>query len=98
MFDGSANLKDLSLNDCLEKGPNSTPHSFNILLLKFRSYPVGIVSDVEKAFNQIVVATKDCNMLKFLWFDDISKQRPTYDSVLLLSSSIWANSQSYNFV
>ena len=77
VFDGSAkdSLKDLSLNDCLEKGPNSTPHIFNILL-EFRSYPVGIVSDVEKEFHQIVVATKDCNMLKFLWFDDISKQDP----------------------
>ena len=44
VFDGSANesLKDFSLNDCLQKGPNSTPHIFDTLLLKFRSYSVGI--------------------------------------------------------
>lgn len=75
MFDASAkeNLKDFSLNDCLKKGPNSTPHIFD-MLLKFRNYPVGIDSDVEKMFHQIVVAGKDRNMLKFLWFDNISKQ------------------------
>ena len=77
VFDGSAKdgMKDLSLNDCLEKGPNTTPHIFDILL-KFRCYPIGIVADVEKAFHQIVVARKDRNMLKFLWFDDIGKQNP----------------------
>ena len=77
VFDGSAKdgVKDLSLNDCLEKGPNTTPHIFDILL-KFRSYPIGIVADVEKAFHQIVVSPKDRNMLRFLWFDDIGKQNP----------------------
>ena len=77
VLDGSAkeSLKDLSLNDCLEKGPNSTPHIFD-MLLKFRSYPVGIVSDLEKAFHQIFVSSKDCYMLKFLWFEYIRKQNP----------------------
>ena len=66
----------MSLNDCIEKGPNTTPHIFDILL-KFRGYPFGIVADVEKAFHQIVVSPKDCNMLRFLWFDDIGTQHPT---------------------
>ena len=77
VFDGSAKDRsnDLSLNDCLEKGPNTTPHIFDILL-KFRRYTIGIVSDVEKAFHQIVVTPKDRNMLKFLWYDDISNRDP----------------------
>ena len=72
MFDGSAKdrLNDLSLNNCLEKGSNTTPRIFDILL-KFRSYTIGIVSDVEKPFLQLVVAPKDCNMFKFLWYDGI---------------------------
>ena len=42
VFDGSAKdaSKDLSLNDCLGKGSNTTPHIFDILL-KFRAYPIG---------------------------------------------------------
>ena len=55
VFDGSAesNFKDFSLNDCLKKGPNTTPHIFDILP-RFRSYTIGIVADIEKAFHQIV--------------------------------------------
>ena len=34
------------------------------------------MADVEKAFHQIVMARKDRNMLKFLWFDDIGKHNP----------------------
>lgn len=77
VFDGSAKdeLKDPSLNDCLVKGPNTTPHIFDILL-KFRAYPIGIATDVEKAFHQIVVAPQDLNMLTFLWFDDVGTQNP----------------------
>ena len=41
----------------------TTPHIFDILL-KFRSYPTGIVADMEKAFHQIVVIPKDLT-----WFD-----------------------------
>ena len=76
-FDGSAksNSKDLSLNDCLEKGPSVTPHIFDILR-RFRSYTIGIVADIEKAFHQIVIDLKDRNMLRFLWFDDVGKENP----------------------
>ena len=77
VFDGSAKdgLKDLSLNDCLEKESNTTPDIFDILL-KFRGYPIGIVADVEKAFHQIVVSPKDLNMLRFLWFENTVMQNP----------------------
>ena len=68
-------MKDLSLNDCLERGPNTTPHIFDILL-KFRGYPIDIVADVEKAFHQIVVSPKDRNMLRLLWFENIVMQNP----------------------
>ena len=51
------------------------PHIFDILL-KFRSYTIGIVADIEKAFRQIVIDPKDRNMLRFLWFDDVGKENP----------------------
>ena len=74
VFDGSANhgSSNLSLNDCLEKGPNLVPHLFDVVV-KFRGYPVGIVADVEKAFHQIEINPDDRRML---WFDDIRKEHP----------------------
>ena len=77
MFDGSARggVNNLPLNDCLEKGPNNRPHIFDVSI-KFRGHPIGIVADVEKAFHQIFVKPTDCNMLKFLWFDDAKLEVP----------------------
>ena len=81
VFDGSAKATkdDVSLNDCLEKGPNLVPHLFDTVI-KFRGYPIGIVADIEKAFHQIQIAPEDRRMLKFLWFDDIDKESPEINS------------------
>ena len=70
VFDGSAkqNKRESSLNDCLEKGPNLTPHVFK-MLAKFRSYPIGITADIEKAFHQIEITTADRDLLRFLWLE-----------------------------
>ena len=68
VFDGSAKTKsNLSLNDCLAKGPNHTPLVFHILL-RFRSFCVALVADVEKAFHQISIEECDRDMLRFLWY------------------------------
>ena len=77
VFDGSA--KDVktvySLNDCLEKGPNRIPHIFDTLV-RYRRNSIGLVADIEKAFHQIVIVESDRDMLHFLWFDDINKDKP----------------------
>ena len=59
------------MNDCLEKGPNLTPHVFEVLG-KFRSYPVGLTADIEKAFHQISVNPADRDQLRFLWFKNVN--------------------------
>ena len=46
--------------------PNSTK-KINELLFRFRSYPVALVADIEKAFLMISV---DPNVLHFLWVED----------------------------
>ena len=76
-FDGSAKPSedDFSLNDCLEKGPNSVPLLFDIIV-RFREYPIGLTADIEKAFHQVQIAPQDREMIKCLWFDDITKENP----------------------
>ena len=73
VFNGSerADKNHYSLNDCLEKGPNLTPHVFKVLA-KFRSYPVGLTADIEKAFHQISVNPADRDQLRFLWFKNVN--------------------------
>ena len=75
VFDGSAKDGEsmLSINECLEKGPNLVPHLFDVLV-KFRGHPVGIVADVEKTFHQIVIHPDNRKMLRFLWFNDPFKE------------------------
>ena len=51
------------------------PHLFDIVH-KFRSYPIAVVADVEKAFHQIQINRDDRRMLRFLWFDDVEKDCP----------------------
>ena len=73
VFDGSvkSNFGLHSLNDCLKRGPNLTPLIFNVLL-KFRTHKIGITSDVEKAFHQIIINPEDRDMLRMLWFENVN--------------------------
>ncbi|CAB3999250.1 Hypothetical predicted protein [Paramuricea clavata] len=77
VFDGSAepNEESPSINECLEKGRNLVPNLFDTVI-KFRSHPIGIVADIEKAFHQIQISPEDRRMLRFLWFDDITEPVP----------------------
>lgn len=67
VFDASACKKGYpSLNLCLERGPNLielVPSSLN----KFREGEIGLVSDIKKAFLQIIVNKMDRDFLRFFW-------------------------------
>ena len=68
VFDGSAKAdNNVSLNDCLSKGPNHTPLILDILL-RFRFYKIALIASIEKAFHQILINPSDRDMLRFLWF------------------------------
>ena len=71
VYNGSARStkNDRSLNDCLQVGPNFIPKLFNILI-KFRSHPIAITSDIEKAFLMIGISSVDQDVLQFLWFEN----------------------------
>ena len=46
------------------------------MLLRFRSYRIALTADVEKAFLMIAVDDRDCDVLCFLWVDDVAKDEP----------------------
>ena len=69
VFDASCSVKGSpSLNKCLDAGPSLNPELFDILL-RFRSFPIALIADIEKAFLMISVRPEDRNVLRFLWFD-----------------------------
>ena len=78
VFDGSAKSgkESPSLNECLEVGGNFMPLLFDTLV-RFRSQPIAITADIEKAFLQVEIDEKDRDMLRFLWYDDVLKPQPS---------------------
>jgi len=70
VFDASAKPKGkLSLNDCLETGPNLL-EKIPSLLTKLRLDKIAMTADIAKAFQQISVNKNHRNYLKFLWWSD----------------------------
>ncbi|XP_065902524.1 uncharacterized protein [Dysidea avara] len=55
-----------SLNDCLLTGPSLLTDMCGILL-RFRSHPIGISTDLEKAFLHVRLDKEDRNYTRFLW-------------------------------
>ena len=72
VYDASAKVKneDSSLNDCLYRGPVMLNNLCG-MLLRFRLKPVGLTSDIEKAFLQIGLQKEDRDVTRFLWLKDI---------------------------
>ncbi|XP_018403027.1 PREDICTED: uncharacterized protein LOC108779953 [Cyphomyrmex costatus] len=67
-FDASAvGTNGLSLNQCLETGPNLIGLIPNILL-GFRRRRIALISNIRRAFLQISVSPEDKNVLRFLWW------------------------------
>ncbi len=78
VFDGSAKSEpsSVSLSDRLEIGDNNMPLLFDTLL-RFRTHRLAITTDIEKAFLQIGINESHRYVLRFLWFDDVSKENPS---------------------
>ncbi|XP_035228963.1 uncharacterized protein LOC118201051 [Stegodyphus dumicola] len=70
VFDASAKERNgVSLNDCLEKGPNYL-ELIPSILNRFRLGKYGVISDICKAFLQIGVCLRDRDFLRFLWWEE----------------------------
>ena len=46
------------------------------MLASFRSYPVGLTVEIEKAFLMVSIKEEDRNTFRFLWFDSPDWDRP----------------------
>ena len=68
VYDGSSSLGEISLNDCLSRGPSLTNELIE-MLMRFRTPDVVLTGDIAKAFLQIEVAEADRNYLRFLWYN-----------------------------
>ena len=75
VLDCSAKNKGPSLNASLHKGPVLSSMMYDVMLL-FRLFDVAMISDIEKAYLQILVAENDRDFFRILWFDDITKENP----------------------
>ncbi|GFX52968.1 putative gag-pol polyprotein [Trichonephila clavipes] len=70
VFDASAKIHNHpSLNDCLETG-NNLIESVPAILARFRLKPIGVISDIRRAFLQISLHEKDRYSVRFLWYDN----------------------------
>ena len=85
-----------SVNECLEKGSNLVVLLFDAII-KLRSYPLRIVSDIEKAFHQVQISPFGRCMLRFLWFDDVKKGNPIIKNPIL-TTHIWLDTESRSLV
>ena len=72
VYDASSKVSGPSLNECLYKGPKFKQL---ILDIRFRSYQVALIADVEKAFLMIAVDENDRDVLRFIWVD-VTKEDP----------------------
>ena len=67
VFNGSCKGPNgVSLNDCLESGPNLNPNIVDVIL-RFRRWRFAVCSDVKKAFLQIELHERDQDVHRFLW-------------------------------
>ena len=75
VFDASAKgAKSLSLNDCLEKGPNLL-EIITSIISRFRLRKIGVLSDIKRAFLQISIRPEDRDHLRFLWWEEESQNK-----------------------
>jgi hypothetical protein len=74
VYDGSAKAQktDLSLNECLHRGPVLLEEVCH-LLMRFRKHKIALTADIEKAFLQVGLQKSERDVTRFLWIKDLSK-------------------------
>ncbi|UYV63397.1 hypothetical protein LAZ67_2003955 [Cordylochernes scorpioides] len=69
VFDASClGHNGLSLNQCLEKGPNLLER-IPEMMIGFRENKFGVTADIRKAFQMVTIEESERNYLRFLWWE-----------------------------
>ncbi|UYV73955.1 hypothetical protein LAZ67_11001581 [Cordylochernes scorpioides] len=69
VFDASClGHNGLSLNQCLEKGPNLLER-IPEMMIRFRENKFGVTADIRKAFQMVAIEESERNYLRFLWWE-----------------------------
>ncbi|UYV81584.1 hypothetical protein LAZ67_20001600 [Cordylochernes scorpioides] len=69
VFDASClGHNGLSLNQCLEKGPNLLER-IPEMMVRFRENKFGVTADIRKAFQMVAIEESERNYLRFLWWE-----------------------------
>ena len=87
VFNAAAKVKGVSLNDKVYQGPKLQRDLFDVLL-RFRRYPIAVVSDVEEMYLRIGITESDKPFHRFLWqkWMKVTAQRSTNSIELSLES------------
>jgi hypothetical protein len=89
VFDGSVHHKGRrSFNANLEVGPNMKTHIMGILM-RFRPEKQ---EEGEKAFLQILIHPDHCQIVRFIWVDDLNAENPTFKVYCWKRLSFWLTS------
>jgi hypothetical protein len=71
VFDASAKIKGVSLNDFIHEGPKLQNELFNVIL-RFRKHPVAVICDISEMYLQIGLRPEDRPFHRFLWKSEIT--------------------------
>ena len=75
VFDASAKLGGISLNDVIHQGPK-LQRDLNNVLLRFRRHPVALTCDIAEMHLRIEVTPKDRSCQRFLWGSLDQQRKP----------------------
>ena len=93
VFDCAEKYLGTSMNDEVLKGPDLMNNLLGILI-RFREERIVIMSDIEPMFHQVRVSPNDCDVLRFLWWDNdnVNKKPLEYKMVVHLFGGVWSPS------
>ncbi|XP_036322051.1 uncharacterized protein LOC118736050 [Rhagoletis pomonella] len=64
------NKSGVSLNDCLHVGPK-LQNDLASVILKWRTYRIGFMADIEKCYRQILVDPEDTDLQRIVWLNEM---------------------------